>query len=248
MSLVTFDPGDPSLSPYSSSKAREIHNWMGVVGSYMAGLLFQGFGLPSFLIPFVLGIYAFSFIFRWEWKYPLIKWIGWGIFPPGHFFLLWFMVEAPPDLSARPLGGRVYRRVISKTLVRYFNLPGATILLLLILIVAFVLGTGISFISIVHRLATLISQLVEKISTLKILRRERAERAKKLVKQKKKEEAKEVVPPMVIEKPRAPVQRRRRSLNRKLLDLWTLRKLFSFRLSPCWKLKWRKGRRLIGTA
>jgi S-DNA-T family DNA segregation ATPase FtsK/SpoIIIE len=207
VSLVTFDPGDPSLFSYSSSKAREIHNWMGVVGSYMAGLLFQGFGLPSFLIPFVLGIYAFSFIFRWEWKYPLIKLIGWGIFllATSSFFGLWLK---PLRIYQHDLlvGGFI-GELFSKTLVRYFNLPGATILLLLILIVAFVLGTGISFISIVHRLATLISQLVEKISTLKILRRERAERAKKLVKQKKKEEAKEVVPPMVIEKPRASVQK-----------------------------------------
>lgn len=207
VSLVTFDPTDPSLFSYSSSKAREIHNWMGVVGSYMAGLLFYGFGLPSFLIPFVLGLYAFSFIFRWEWKYPLIKLIGWGIFllATSSLFGLWL----------RPL--RIYQfdlliggfigELFSKTLVRYFNLPGATILLLLILIVAFVLGTGISFISIVHRLATLVSQLVEKISTFTILRKERAERAKKLVKQKKKEEAKEVVTPMVVEKPHAPVKK-----------------------------------------
>ena len=207
MSLVTFDPADPSLFSYTSSKVKEIHNWMGVVGSYMAGLLFHGFGLSSFLIPFVLGIYAFSFIFRWEWKYPLIKLIGWGIFllATSSFFGLWLK---PLRIYQHDLlvGGFI-GELFSKTLVRYFNLPGATILLLLILIVAFVLGTGISFISIVHRLATLISQLVEKISTLKILRRERAERAKKLVKQKKKEEAKEVVPPMVIEKPRAPVQK-----------------------------------------
>jgi S-DNA-T family DNA segregation ATPase FtsK/SpoIIIE len=207
VSLVTFDPTDPSLFSYSSSKAREIHNWMGVVGSYMAGFLFQGFGLPSFLIPFVLSIYAFSFIFRWEWKYPLIKWIGWAIFllATSSFFGLWLK---PLRIYHHDLlvGGFI-GELFSKTLVRYFNLPGATILLLLVLIVAFVLGTGISFISIVHHLATFMSQLVEKISTFKILRKERAERAKKLVKQKKKEEAKEVVTPMVVEKPRAPVKK-----------------------------------------
>jgi S-DNA-T family DNA segregation ATPase FtsK/SpoIIIE len=206
-SLVTFDPGDPSLFSYTSSKAREIHNWMGVVGSYMAGLLFHGSGLPSFLIPFVLGIYAFSFIFRWEWKYPLIKWIGWGIFllTTSSLFGLWLkpLRIYQHDLLAGGFIGELF----SKTLVRYFNLPGATILLLLILIVAFVLGTGISFISIVQRLATLMSRLVEKISTLKILRKERAERARKLVKQKKKEEAKEVATPMVVEKPHAPVKK-----------------------------------------
>ena len=207
VSLVTFDPADPSFFSYSSSKVREIHNWMGVVGSYMAGLLFQGFGLPSFLIPFVLGIYAFSFIFRWEWKYPLIKLIGWGIFllATSSIFGLWLnpLRIYQHDL----LVGGFIGELFSKTLVRYFNVPGATILLLLILIVAFVLATGISFISVVHRLATFMSRLIEKISTLKILRRERAERAKKLIKQKKKEEAKEVVPPMVIEKPRGHVEK-----------------------------------------
>jgi S-DNA-T family DNA segregation ATPase FtsK/SpoIIIE len=75
------------------------------------------------------------------------------------------------------------------------------------LIVAFVLGTGISFISTVHRLGSLINRWVEKISALKILRKERAERAKKLIRQKKKEETKEVATPMVVEKPLSPVKK-----------------------------------------
>jgi S-DNA-T family DNA segregation ATPase FtsK/SpoIIIE len=208
LSMVSFDPMDPSFFSYNSSKVREIQNWMGVVGSYTAGLLFHGFGLPSFLIPFVLAIYAFSFIFRWEWKYPLIRLIGWTIFllATSSLFGLWLrpLRVHPHDF----LVGGFIGEAFSKTLVRFFNVPGATVLLSLILIVAFVLGTGISFISIVHRLGNLISRLVEKISTLTILRKERAERAKKLVKRKQaKDEAKDVATPMVVERPASAVKK-----------------------------------------
>jgi len=81
----------------------------------------------------------------------------------------------------------------------------------MILIVAFVLGTGISFISILQRSVSLMHRLVEKISTFKIVRKERAERARKLVKQKQAKEAREevgeITPPMVVEKPSAPTKK-----------------------------------------
>lgn len=77
LSLISYHPMDPSFFSYSSSKMRGIHNWMGVVGSYVSGFLFQAFGLPCFLIPFVFCVFAFSFIFRWEWKVPLLKLAGW---------------------------------------------------------------------------------------------------------------------------------------------------------------------------
>ena len=79
LSLISYDPADLSLFSYSSQKVKVIGNWMGIVGAYVSGLLFQGFGFPSFLIPFVLGFYAFGFIFRWEWKYPLVKLGGWAV-------------------------------------------------------------------------------------------------------------------------------------------------------------------------
>src|SRR4030042_6213548 len=77
LSLVSYSQMDPSFFSYASPKVKGIHNWMGIVGAYISSLLFQGFGFPSFLIPFVIGIFAFNFIFRWEWKYLPLKWGGW---------------------------------------------------------------------------------------------------------------------------------------------------------------------------
>ena len=166
-------------------------------------LLFQGFGFPSFLIPFLLGVFAFSFIFRWEWKYLPLKWGGWFVILIATSSLvgLWLkpLLVYPKDLLAGGFIGEIF----SRNLVRYFNRPGATILLLLILMIAFVLGTGISFISLVRRLGNAASRIDEKIGTMRMVRKEQAKRAKKLIKSEKDEEgkeSKEVVPPVVVSK------------------------------------------------
>jgi S-DNA-T family DNA segregation ATPase FtsK/SpoIIIE len=97
--------------------------------------------------------------------------------------------------------------ILSRSLVRYFNPPGATILLLVILILSFILGTGLSFISIIQHLVSLVKRLVEKIGTIKMVKKERTERARKLLKHKQeKEETKEITPPMVVEKTSPPTK------------------------------------------
>ncbi len=204
MSLVTYDPMDPSFFSYSSSKARETHNWMGLVGSYTAGLLYQAFGLSSFVVPFVLAMYAFSFIFQWEWEYPGIRWIGWAIFLLAGSSLLGLWLKPLQIYRHTLLAGGFLGELFSKTLVRYFNPLGTAVLLLLILIIGFVLGTGISFISMVHRLARIMGHLMERVSTMRVLRKERTERAKKLMKQRRKEEAREISVPAVVEKAPSP--------------------------------------------
>ena len=208
LSLVSYSPVDPSFFSYTSPKVTGIHNWMGVVGSYVSSLLLQGFGFPCFLVPFLVIVFSLSFIFRWELKYLSVKLAGWVVIllTTSSLFGLW----------AKPLGfysrdllfGGFLGEIFSRNLVRYFNLPGATILFVVILILAFVLGTGISFISVVRRLGSGVSRLAERVGTVKMVRKERAERAKKWVKQKQeKGEAKETIPPVVIEKTPPPKKR-----------------------------------------
>jgi len=209
LSLISYDPADPSFFSYSSQKNLAIQNWMGIVGAYVSSLLFHGFGFPSFLIPFVLGFYALSFILRWEWKYPLVKWGGWFILliVSSALFSLWMK---PIRIYAQDLlVGGLIGEILSRNLVRFFNVPGATILLAMILILGFVLGTGLSFVVALRGLGRGIARLAVKLSTLKMVRREQSERAKKLVKRKqekgesreeKKEDHKEPPPVVVVEK------------------------------------------------
>jgi S-DNA-T family DNA segregation ATPase FtsK/SpoIIIE len=202
LSLVSYHPMDPSFFSYTSSKIKEIHNWMGIVGAYLSGLLFQGFGFPSFLVPFALVVFAFSFIFKWKWTYLSLKIAGWAVIliAASSFFSLWL---SPVRIYNQDLlmGGFI-GEIFSRNLVRYFNRPGATILILLILILSFVLGTGISFIALVKHSVAAVQKLIEKIGTFNMVRRESAEREKKLVKLKQeRKQGTEVPPTVVVEKP-----------------------------------------------
>ena len=196
--LVSYHPADPSFFAYSSTGTRSIHNWMGIAGSYVASMLFQGCGFSSFLIPLVLGVFAFSFVVRWEWKYAVLKLIGW--------FVILLALSALFGLWLRPLHfhqqeilpGGFLGEIFAKNFVHFFNRAGATIVLLVILILAFVLGTGISFIALLEHSGNVAKRVVVKLSTLKIIRKERAKRAKLLVKQKREKEE-EPSSPTVVE-------------------------------------------------
>ena len=131
--------------------------------------------------------------------------------PHQHFLPLGLWLKPLRIYQQDLLVGGFIGEIFSRNLVRYFNRPGATILLLMILILSFVLGTGISFISLVQRLGEAVQKRIGKIGTLKMVRKERAEREKKLVKQKQeRKEGKEIVPPVVVESPPLLRKKRRR--------------------------------------
>jgi S-DNA-T family DNA segregation ATPase FtsK/SpoIIIE len=220
LSVISYHPADPSLFSYASQKGKGISNWMGIVGAYLSGILFQAFGFPSFLFPFVLGLYAFSFILRWEWKYPSVKFGGWAtiLLTTSSLFSLWM---GPLRIYSQDLlvGGFI-GEILSRQLVKYFNLPGTTVILAAILILGFVLGTGVSFLGVLRHFVSGVTKLLEKIRTIKMVRKEQSERAKKLVKRKQekgeirgeitgeeKEETKEV-PPVVVVDRTAPSKKR----------------------------------------
>ncbi|MCJ7640454.1 MAG: DNA translocase FtsK 4TM domain-containing protein [Desulfobacterales bacterium] len=206
LGLVSYHPADPSFFSYSSSKVNGIHNWIGVVGAYASSFLFQAVGFSSFLIPFVVGVFAFGFIFRYQVKVPFLKLVGWFVilFALSSLLGLWL---APLRFHHQELlAGGFLGEIFSTNLVRFFNMAGATFLLVVVLILAFVLGTGVSFIALVQHVGNAVSRLIEKAGTLKTVRKERAKRAKLFDKQKQaKEERQEVAPPaVVVEKPPLP--------------------------------------------
>ena len=53
VALATYSPGDPGFSFTGSAAA--IHNRIGLIGAWLADMLFFLFGRPAFLFPVVLG-------------------------------------------------------------------------------------------------------------------------------------------------------------------------------------------------
>jgi len=140
------------------------------------------------------------------------------------------------------LVGGFVGEIFSRNLVRYFNLPGATIIFVAILILGFVLGTGISFIGVLRRLVSGMAKLIDKISTMKMVRREQTERAKKLVKRKQekgevkgeikgeaREETREA-PPVVVVDRATPSKKREEIIEQEAFEFAGPRK--EFQLPP----------------
>jgi len=73
LSLISYDPHDPSFNTASvGGAARGIHNLCSVWGSYSADILWQFFGLGSFILPVVIG--------AWGWRTASnkgVEMLGW---------------------------------------------------------------------------------------------------------------------------------------------------------------------------
>ena len=135
---------------------------MGRAGASVSEFLYWMFGFPSFLIPFFLGIFAFGFIFRWEWKYLPLKCAGWFVILLAASSLFGLWMKSLPIHHQSFLAGGIIGFMFSKGLIKYFNLPGATILLMVAFIVSFVLGTGISFIAVIRRLGNGVNRIARE--------------------------------------------------------------------------------------
>lgn len=63
ISLVTHDPWDPSPFTYSTERAGELRNLLGIFGSYLSDILLQAMGFSAYIIPAVLTIYGLKRVF-----------------------------------------------------------------------------------------------------------------------------------------------------------------------------------------
>ncbi|MDD3371723.1 MAG: DNA translocase FtsK 4TM domain-containing protein [Alphaproteobacteria bacterium] len=74
LSLLSYDPSDASYNTASSVAEAPIHNLFGLWGARTADLLWQYFGLGSFILPFVIG--------AWGWRIASdrrIEKLGWRL-------------------------------------------------------------------------------------------------------------------------------------------------------------------------
>src|SRR5262245_45763475 len=63
LSLISFNPDDPSFNiSRNPSFPDKAHNFIGTFGAYVSDLFLQVLGFASFLVPVMLGIYAFYWL------------------------------------------------------------------------------------------------------------------------------------------------------------------------------------------
>ncbi len=143
LALVSYHPADPGW--HHSVSVKEIGNWMGKVGSYIADGLYIIFGITAFIIPLFLAEYAFRF-FRNK-QFP--SWIKFS----STFIILFvaisllgiFFQESALFSKTMPEGaGGVIGRIIGGALLAYLNEWGSLVLLVMLLCAGFMIGYDIS--------------------------------------------------------------------------------------------------------
>jgi DNA segregation ATPase FtsK/SpoIIIE, S-DNA-T family len=145
LALASYTPSDPSFNTVGSYvKGRPAHNWTGMVGAYLADATLQLIGIAAFFLPLVVGRLGLCWMRSRPAGSPMAKAVGlvmWVIFGPAAIALL------PGHMMwchALPIGGAT-GRLLADFLVHYLNLPGAVIVLGLMVALSLYLATTFTF-------------------------------------------------------------------------------------------------------
>jgi S-DNA-T family DNA segregation ATPase FtsK/SpoIIIE len=139
LALVSYSPKDPSWNTAAGVGAP--HNWIGVVGAWIADVLFQIGGVAVFLLPLMIALLAIRWLRCRQVNSPLAKFIGavsLVVFLPALIALLpWHWRW----LRALPVEG-LLGRIVGDALLHYLNLTGAYIVCATLIAVALYLSTA----------------------------------------------------------------------------------------------------------
>ena len=145
LALVSYTPSDPSFNTVGGyASGRPAHNWTGIVGAWVADSALQVDGVAIFLLPLVLARLGISWMRSMPAGSPYAKAIGlgmWAVFAPAAVALL------PGHMLWRhslPIEG-VTGRILADSMVEYLNLPGACIVVALMVALSLYLATTFTF-------------------------------------------------------------------------------------------------------
>jgi len=145
LALASYTPSDPSFNTVGAYvTGRPAHNWTGMVGAYLSDVMLQLIGVAAFFLPLVLGRLGLCWMRSRPAGSPMAKTVGlamWVAFAPAAIALL------PGHLMWRralPIEGTT-GRLLSDFMVHYLNLPGACIVLALMVALSLYLATTFTF-------------------------------------------------------------------------------------------------------
>eukprot|EP00163_Fabomonas_tropica_P015453 TRINITY_DN2824_c0_g5_i1.p1 TRINITY_DN2824_c0_g5~~TRINITY_DN2824_c0_g5_i1.p1 ORF type:complete len:869 (+),score=65.69 TRINITY_DN2824_c0_g5_i1:1520-4126(+) len=145
MALVTFSPSDPGWA--SIGHDTSVQNSAGRTGAWLASLLMDFFGHVAYLFPVMIAGYAIMLIRRRNESLDL----HWPLFMVRFGGFLLILLSATSLLSLYSVfglgasSGGVLGTAVSDAMVRFFNLPATTLLLIAIFLFALTVTTGLSW-------------------------------------------------------------------------------------------------------
>ncbi len=185
ISLVSYSPADPSLNHARSGGS--IHNLFGLVGAHVSGALIWLFGLGAFWFPVLLLLLSIHFFGEHSGRATLLTLVGGALLVVTTGGLLSLQQDYYQLFGSEFSAGGLTGIPLKSLLVRYSNVTGAVIILVVLWTIGFILVTGFSLIAFSKRSWQGIVIASDRISTLFIKWRERRKKAQKRSVAQKKE-------------------------------------------------------------
>lgn len=142
LSLVSFTPTDPALN--AASNVHDIGNLCGIVGAYVADVLFTVFGISAYVTALLFFFLSLMQFFGRKISVRIrdvFSYVGLVAFASALIHLRLEVVEIGSQTVS---GGGVVGTIIGETLSRYFNRPGAYMLSSALAFLFFMLATKLS--------------------------------------------------------------------------------------------------------
>jgi len=182
--LISYNPSDPSLNTADSSAIREVNNWGGEVGSYVADALFQFMGLSVFIVPITLMWLSLRLFLPSDFKiryFILISYIFFIISLSGMFSLIWVEPKIRIAYFSYELnGGGVIGSQLAELSLKYLNRLGSYILFFLVGVLSLILATELSLLKLAQGCGKYLSLLLKGVVFLSSLFLKLTEKVKKL--------------------------------------------------------------------
>ncbi|WP_100640567.1 DNA translocase FtsK [Marinobacter salexigens] len=178
MALVTFNPADPGWA--SIGHDTNVLNAAGRSGAWLASLLMDFFGHVAYLFPLMVAGYAIMLIRLRNESLDL----HWPLFLMRFGGFLLILLSATSLLSLYSVfglgasSGGVLGTAVSDAMIRFFNLPATTLLLIAIFLFALTVTVGLSWFWLMDQLGGLTLQLGQYLKSLTQSSKEKTASAK----------------------------------------------------------------------
>ncbi|MFH2044703.1 MAG: DNA translocase FtsK [Pseudomonadota bacterium] len=177
ISLLSYSPYDPSVNNLKT--VGEVHNLFGVIGSCIADVFITLFGIASFFIPVTILLVSIRFFSAYTKQIIIYILVGGLILTIASASLLSFHENSFLILGSKFPSGGIIGVFLKSFLVKYSNVTGSVIILILSLAIGFIFATGLSIISTLKRSWNIFLIATERLKTQAVLRKERKEKTKK---------------------------------------------------------------------
>jgi len=188
ISLLSYSPADPSIN--NARAAVHIHNFFGLFGAHLAGILIGLFGFGAFWIPILLLLTSIHFFGGHTVRAIILTIIGGIILMITTGSLLALKHNHINIFGSQFSSGGIIGIPLKSFLVKYSNVVGGTIILILLWIIGLILATGFSLIRFAKRSWQTYLFFADRLKTLFIKWREQRKKSKKEKPVKEKREIK----------------------------------------------------------